>query len=257
MVLEAFRDAVKTCRFAVDKYAGPRLGDPIDDPAVQLPSIPAHELILECLLAPIIATTDCAAANNCATDAALALRASLLDAHRRAVVDYARRNYDLEDSAGVLAAPRSLLTIDDGELARHSTYLVDQARALDSLLRGLATVATIDREMRAALARVWPRLMDLLLGLVGSGHDVRTAQYSGPRAFAALVPRPPPPRAATNIDALIQAAADGWPSLTSITTQVQQWLPRQRDIQRALTLSLGSWIRNRRPSSFNLASNGS
>jgi hypothetical protein len=226
MVLEAFRDTVKSCRLGpMDKYAGPRMGDPVDDPTTQLPLIAAHDLLLECLLAPIIATTDCAAAGNCVRDAALALRAALLDAHRRSVVDYAMRNYDIDDSAGVLAAPRALLTIEDGELAKHATLLVDSARALDNLLHGLATVATVDRDMRAALARVWPDLMDLLLGLVGSGHDVRTARYSGRRAFAALVPRRNPPRRSTKIEALMQAATEGWPSLSSIASQVQRWLP--------------------------------
>jgi hypothetical protein len=226
MVLEAFRDAVRNCRLGpVDKYTGSRMGDPVDDPTTQLSSIPAYDLLLDCLLAPIIATTDCAAASNCVKGAALALRAALLDAHRRSVVDYARRKYDIDDSAGVLAVPRALLTIEDGELARHATLLVDNARALDNLLHGLATVATVDRDMRAALARVWPGLMDLLLGLVGSGHDVRTARYSGQRAFAALVPRPNPPRGSNNIDTLMQAATEGWPSISSIAPQVQRWLP--------------------------------
>lgn len=225
IVLDAFREALTAGRFVVDKFTGPQPGPPIDDPTSQLPSIPAHELILECLLAPIIATTDCAVAGNCASATAVALRLALLDAHRRTIADNAKRKFDLNDSPGVLAVPRALLTINDGELEKHATFLVDQARALDSLLRGLATVATVDRDMRTALAQVWPRFMDLLLDLVGGGHDLRGDRYYGRRAFAALVPRPNPPRGATNIDALVHAAADGWPSLTSITEQMHRWVP--------------------------------
>jgi hypothetical protein len=224
-VFTSFRNAVKSARLgALNPKTGARELAPLEDPEAELADVPARDLLLEDLVAPIVATTDAARSICCVRDAVRTLRVALLDAHRRASAYYVTQNYRSLDVDSRLAVPRALLMFDDEELRQHLTTLADEPRALGDLLRMLASVATVDAELRPTFRRVWPSVMDVVLGLIEAGRDPREADYGGERALAALVPRPLPPRWTSDGDAMVRAAATGWPTVTELSTRIERWL---------------------------------
>ena len=183
-----------------------------------------QDLLLDRLVAPIVASTECASSKCCACDGARTLRNALLNAHQRVCVHYAEENYQASDDDNRLVAG-SLLEAEQETLLLHVERCLGSARALDSLLRDLAAVATADTARRRLFRTVWPAVMNAVLNAVAQGGTVREDHYFGARAFAAVVPRPFPTGREADVESVIRSAAEGWPTAGELAELIERWLP--------------------------------
>ncbi len=127
----------------------------------------------------------------CKQDAQEALGV-LLDAHRRGML--AREHGYHHDNSDSLIAARAALwqaTEDrDRPLLDHVQAYLSDSRMLAQALKAINAAAEERVDAAAAAKRIWPKLMDLVLG-VGAGNAADFEDgYWGDSALAALVPGP-------------------------------------------------------------------
>jgi hypothetical protein len=226
LVLDGFRQAARLARLSGFDPAGRRrsivpLAAEVES---ALAGVPAHDLLVDRLVAPLVAAGACASSTCCAQAPARVFRDALLGALRDSVVYYAEQNYQGNDENDRLVA-EVLLDAGEAPLLSHVRAATEHARALDGLLRDLAVVATINAPQRQAFRAVWPSVMDAVLDAVADGRDIREERYGGARAFAGIVPRPIPTGQETDLAGTVQAAGKGWPTVAELQQRIDRWLP--------------------------------
>ncbi len=90
-----------------------------------------------------------------------------------------------------------------------------------SVLKAIRAVATTDVVARATMRAVWPEIMEAVLEL-GPRRLKRDERLWDP--LVEVLPEPQVSPGATDIDALLAAAAAGWPTLEEIAPLIERWL---------------------------------
>ena len=176
------------------------LGDPLDR---SLANADGRSLRIFRLDAAIRACAPAAIADVCISEQARALLRTLFTAQRRALLSHPRDNTVNGDSVTVyedlddrrthtLVTARALLTLDPDERdSLLGEYIDDYARSPRLLSKFLRAIAAAGEETagRAAVARgLWPHVINRVLELRSSGHDLSSDWRYGSSALDALIP---------------------------------------------------------------------
>jgi hypothetical protein len=188
ITIEMMRDCVLgRWNMQLQQHAIEALSDPVVD---TLPAVPADNVYVPGLDAPIRALGPAAAAGICASSRARALLDVLLDAQRRALLAH-ERDIDHRGTHS-LAAARALLTLNnDDAILVHIEAYVDNSTLLNQALRALSAAAEEDEQRADTAQRLWPRLVAHVIDAHDAGHtpfedDIYDRDYT----LAALLPIP-------------------------------------------------------------------
>jgi len=223
-VLQVFHDASRAVRMAPFNRSGKRPVLPLEgDVETELKALPAKDVLLSRLVAPIVISTKCTASECCAATDARALRDALFDAHRRASSHYAEKNHHQNDEDSQLVAA-ALLEAGAEQIVLHVRSCAQQAGALDGLLLHLSAAATSDPNLRTRFRAVWPAVMDAALETLANGCDFRSHRTWGPRAIAGLIPKPVLTGREQDVERALLEAAVGWPTADELSERIEGWL---------------------------------
>lgn len=202
---------------------------PFDGPLEKgLRRLKPQDMLIDPLVAPVIAAADAAFAATCITARAGHTLEALLEAHLRAAPYYAERHYDtveIEREAFVAALIRLAAADQTGLLRRHVDALLVAPDAIATLLGDALRLATYDPDRRADMRRVWPGLMEWLLDAYGAGTLRVGRGWLDEGPIAAVVPAPEGRISDPHIDRTIDAVAGDWIDVEHIHDLVDRWLP--------------------------------
>lgn len=171
-----------------------------------LPAVDPESLALDWLTASITAVGACASSGCCMAGQATALRATLLDAHARAMSLRERGQWGPPhiDHRPVAAV---LLEAGSQSIISYMQALGESAAPIGWLLQNIAAVAAERTALRQTLREAWPVLFDRVVGLA---DRLKAERYWGESALAALVP------------ALVRPS-DDWVNVETLGTRLEQW----------------------------------
>jgi hypothetical protein len=239
----AVQDGLRDCRLGGwNETAQRRLPDPLDGPYEKtLPPIKTERLLLNRLIAPLVASADAARSEACIADAARRLLDVLFDVHRRVSDYWATEGYgeygvfrDRLRPSVVRVLVEFAVAGDFGQLTEHVRAFTSNARALDQLLDDLAVLFTYDSNLRSGSLVIWRTVMTAALDALDAGADLLSDHDWSDRAIAGLLPTPQIEMGDTDPDATLELAARSWVSPDDIADLVARWLPIARREPRAL-----------------------
>lgn len=238
MAWAAVQQGLRDCRLG-DWEAGLRRPDPLDGPYDQtLPTVETERLLVNRLVAPLVAVAAAARSGSCITSAARRLLDVLFDVHRRGADHWAREGYGGYDDRQRAHVARLLVEAavagDAEELTEYVRVFTANARALDEFLRDLALLFTYDDGLRSALPSVWRQVMTAALDALDAGADLFDDHHWSDSALGRLLPTPQLDMGDTNSDATLERARQGWLDPDAIADLVARWLPIARHEPKAV-----------------------
>ncbi|WP_131770525.1 winged helix-turn-helix domain-containing protein [Candidatus Protofrankia californiensis] len=223
-------EAMRDCAFDEwDRNTDRRPLVDLDDPVVASLAATDGDAIYVSRLGPATrALAPAAVANICVSKAARDLLDALLSTHRRALLAY-ERDMDHRGTHALIAA-RALLTItaegDDTPIFDHILAYRDNPTRLDSFLKALSAAAEESPARAATARRMWPAVVDYVIGLKVSGHTPFEGGRYTRDALPALIPNPAAEVAYLYREVETQAIA--WWEPAAWQTVVEQWLVHAR-----------------------------
>ena len=189
-----------------------------------LEAIDANCIIVRRLSAALRACGSAAISGACCKQEAQEALDVLLAAHRRGMLAH-EHGYHHSDSDSLIAARAALWqAADDRErplLDHIQAYLID-SRMLAQALKAINAAAEERADAAAAAQRLWPKLMDLALGVGASNAANFEDRHWGEFALAALVPNPAYAWGYLTLE--FAGEPEQWRDLIAWSPQVDQWL---------------------------------
>jgi len=218
------------CRLGdFDWSAQRRMPDHLEGPYDEtLPKVETERLVVNRLIAPLIATVPVARDESCITDAARRLLPILFDAHRRGLDHWAMKGYERHNRHRTCMADlliRLALSGDGEQLTQYVRFFSSNAAALGELLHDLALRFTCDDNLRSALQVVWRQVMTTALDALEAGADLHGSHHHTGTAVARLLPVPQINISDTDPDATLERARQSWVAPDAIADLVTRWLP--------------------------------
>lgn len=191
LVIESMRDCILG---AWDIASQHRRIDALPDPVSEsLERVLSDDLYVERLDAAIRGLGAAILSSTCIEKSAHDLLTALLSAQRRGLA--AREHVDDRGGNHSLVAARALLSLasigDDGPLHAHIETLFEHGYLLTMMLYALAAAAEESQVPAEAARRVWPSIIEQVLGLARNSDQMFTDNYFGEASLAALVPMSP------------------------------------------------------------------
>ncbi len=226
----AIEAGLADCRLGdFDWSAQRRMPDHLEGPYDEtLPKVETERLVVNRLIAPIIATVPVARDESCITDAARRLLPILFDAHRRGLDHWAMKGYERHNRHRTCMADlliRLALSGDGEQLTQYVRFFSSNAAALGELLHDLALRFTCDDNLRSALQVVWRQVMTTALDALEAGADLHGSHHHTGTAVARLLPVPQINISDTDPDATLERARQSWVAPDAIADLVTRWLP--------------------------------
>ncbi len=175
------------------------------------------------LSGPIVAAAGCVEHDCCIAPLARPLLASLVEGYVRTANQWGKGS-PMFGEARHVPVVRALLRLpaeDPQGAAALALGLSTRPAAQASVLRSIRTVATTDEPARATMRVIWPEIMESVLEPGPRTLD-RDERLWDP--VVEVLPEPEVPPGATDIDALLTAAAAGWPTLDETAPLIDRWL---------------------------------
>ena len=189
----------------------------------------ADSVIVSRLDGAIRALGPAAVAQICISPKARELLMALLEAQRRSLLAYERRNLDQRGTHSLVSA-RALLTLagdnDIDPLYEHIDACADNSAVLDNVLRALSAAAEETPDRATTAKHLWPDVVDRVLQLNEEGRTPFADHYYGDMALAALLPE-----AVGELPYLYREIADQpitWWNPVAWTSEIAAWLPLAR-----------------------------
>lgn len=190
-----------------------------------LAAVPGEDLIVRRLSAAIRALGAAAMTGTCQQSRIEDILASLLDAHRRAMLSL-EHGYHHSDSDSLIAARAVLWQASTGRdepLLDHVAGYLHHHWALTEALRAIGAAAEEQPDAAEAARRLWPSLMDKVLDAAEAHPDRFTTDRLSDNALSQLLPN------AAYQFGYLTAEASGdpasWRALLDWSPQVERWLP--------------------------------
>jgi len=228
--LQLSTETMRDCAFGDwDPNTGQRPFVNLDDPVIASLTATAGDAIYVSRLDPAIrALAPAALANTCISKVARDLFDALLSTHRRALLAY-EQDMDHRGTHALIAA-RALLAIaaegDDTPIFEHVLAYRDIPMRLDSFLRALSAAAEESPARAATARRIWPTVVDCVIGLKVSGHTPFEGGRYTRDALPALIPN-----LAAEVAYLyreVETKPIVWWEPAALLPVVEQWLPHAR-----------------------------
>lgn len=240
---EAVQAGLRDCRLGTwTPEAQRRPVDPLEGPyTTTLPEVATDSLRLNRLIPSLIAVAGASQSESCVADESGVLFDVLVDAFRRSSLHWAIEGFGGAGAFHDRRRQAAVRVLVDHAVAGHSQALVDHvraftssARALDQLLRDLATIFTYDDSLRQALTETWRTVMTAALDAIAEGADLTSDRHWSDGAIAGLLPTPQLDIGDTNPDATLERAGRTWVHPDAIADLVSRWLPIARHEPKAL-----------------------
>jgi hypothetical protein len=211
-----------------------RLISPIQQPFEEaLAAIPTDRLLLNRLIAPLVAAAAAASSRSCVAQTASAMLRALLPALRRSTLHWAEEQYSHPGNQHGPAAARALAELaasgSTEPLTEHVRALTGNMNALATFLHDLAIEFTYNHVLMPSLTSTWRPLMDAALseierdpGLLDDDHHWTEV------ALGSLVPGPDLRLEDTNPDATLRQAQQTWVSPDEFADLISRWIPIAR-----------------------------
>ena len=198
----------------------------LDEPlAKTLADTSGDSILTSRLDAAIRALSPAATADVCISNVARDLLNVLLDAQRRSLLSGEEDDRDSRGTHSIISA-RALLNLaqhgDDAVIFEHIDGYADNPALLGTFLRALSAAAEETSERAAAAQRLWPEVIDYVMGLHHGGHTPFEEGLHGEMALAALLPN-----TATGFSYLYREIRDQpitWWKPLDLRRQVEDWL---------------------------------
>ena len=172
---------------------------------------------------PIVAAAGCVEHDCCASAGARPLLVSLLDGYVHTAEQWGNGG-PLFGEARHVPVVRALLRLparDPAGVTGFALALSDEPAAQASALTAIRLIAATDEAARAQMRGFWPELMEAIIGHGPRSPD-RDERLWDP--LVEILPAPQVPSGATDIDGILAAAANGWPTLEEIAALIERWL---------------------------------
>lgn len=224
---------LRDCRLGAWDYETQRREpDPLLPPFGEtLPTVADDGLLVNRLRMPLECMVD-ARGTPCVHDAVDTLWEPLWDAYRRGLADWWKEGYDhREQSKHEPIAQRMIeIALDkDRELiGGFIETLAANSGALHLLFDGFATVFTYDADSRQSMSTFWPWALEIALGAVGDGSDLRSEHHWFDYMIASLLPTPSPHSWDSDIDGTLARSRKGWLQPDALEGLVERWLQLAR-----------------------------
>jgi hypothetical protein len=176
-------------------------------------------------LTPALRAMGAAAISSaCCRDEARAALRSLLAAHQRAMLAYEHGHHHSQSDSLVAARAALWQAIDhrDDVVLEYVRNYIEKARALAEGLQAIAAAAEERADAGLHAHRLWPRIMDLVLGAAEANSEIFTEHTWGDYAEAALIPNPAAEWGYLTIELAGQPYR--WRNPLSWAPQVDRWL---------------------------------
>ncbi len=221
LAVESMRDCVLG-EWAESRRQIESLADPVVETLAAVPDIDIYVAKLD---AAIRAFGVAAVSDNCILTEARQLLIELLRAQRRGFAAH-DENYDDRGSSALVAARALLALAGAGEeqpLREHIAAYADRSSYLSSLLRALAAAAEETEQAAQTARKLWPAIIEQVLHLNASGHQLLSDPYYGDQSLAALAPT-----TTADIEFLyreVAAEATGWRDPLGWQKALDAWIP--------------------------------
>jgi hypothetical protein len=223
------QEGLRDCRLGDWDQTGQRHPDPLEGPYDKtLPTVETERLLVNRLVAPLIAAAAAARSESCVAGAAQRLLDVLFDTHRRGADHWAREDYggynDRQRTSVVRLLVEEAVAGDAEQLIEYVRTFTANAQALDELLHDLAVLFTYDEDLRSALPSVWRQVLTAALDALEAGADLFGDHHWSDSAIGRLLPAPQLDIAETTPDATLERARRGWVGPDEIADLVARWL---------------------------------
>lgn len=189
-----------------------------------LRAVSTTDLILERLTPSLLVFLGCAASSCCVSRDAQKLRDALSDAYIRVRLRYADEHYRVDDADDQALAEYLLYHQNTDLVPAFVRGLSSNGLALKGFLNDLAIVATNDPARRSVFRGLWPTVMKAALAPVPKPSDPAYEDWARYSTASAIIPRPTRKMNERNIDAVLAAAAEGWPTISELAEHIRGWV---------------------------------
>jgi hypothetical protein len=189
-----------------------------------LAAIDADCIIVRRLSAALRACGSAAISGACCKQDAQKALDVLLAAHRRGMLAH-EHGYHHSESDSLIAARAALWQATDDRdrpLLDHIQVYLNDSRMLAQALKAINAAAEERADAATAAQRLWPKLMDLVLGIENGNSADFENRYWGDSALAALVPNPSYAWGYLTLE--FAGEPEQWRDLIAWSPQVDRWL---------------------------------
>lgn len=200
----------------------------LEEPYLEtLPKIATKDILLNRIIAPIIASASASRASNCVVTASKVLLEVLLATHLRVADHWAQEGYELRNQQD-LKIQRLLIELmvaEDAEpLLNHVRSFMSNPRALQKLLLNSAEVFTYSDELRKHITPIWRQMFEAALTEFDSGAKFPRHDSWASSALGLLIPNPHTSMQESAYDEVIARTKNDWVRADAISDLVDRWI---------------------------------